>query len=407
MAATYIPNQPIKFFDDFETAKLECECVSHPYCLTNINGQDLPFILELDSAETQLLDNNEFDDGLTDWTQTAVGDNTWIDTTCDTEFVISSSGQTEYIYQTFDVEAGQCYRVCIQLCGELTSDPNCKLQVAINNATASDAWVVLDESFAVNINDEQCVTLDLSAYSAGTYTIGLRGEGAMCGLNWDVEQFSLYKSTCSVEVKDCECDDVEATLVAENFDADTNQYLFIFNADTLGLSEGQYRISADGLGCSSCIEVVPATNISCYPIFKAASNSDGVFGFTWSLFSANDGFLLTAKAFDLRYAGYVDEESVIYQDSAYKNKLPYFKKRKKYTLVLDHHPEYVHDFLAILCSGSEYFSISIDGNEKRYRIAPESYEPSWSKESDLASVKIELWEYQGDETMNSNASNMD
>lgn len=407
MAVTAIPNQPIKFWDTYDAAKLACEVFSKPFCLKYKPTDVIRFVVDGSARTgTQKYSNSDFSSGTTGWSQ-ADGDGTtptlWTDTTCESaDAVTASTGDdTKWLYQTINLDETKCYQICVDLCSGAPAGYLDNIEIGYS-ADGGTTWVNLATQVGFNNNETYCFQLDIPV--SGLTPIGVRFTGG--GTNTIiVEGLTLTEYNCDIEITDCDCSTVSATISPTGYDTTTGQYIYEFDAATEGLSDGQYRLNESDLGCSSCFTI--DSNLSnCAWLFKIGGNSGTTFGIDWSLFDANEYLTLRIENPEQRYAGYEDEESMIYRDSSFTNKLVYSNKNKVYELILPKIPEHIHDVFAILAAGSEYFSITIGSAEKRFRILPESYEISWTKNSDLATAKIKIVEYKQPSMINQNIASL-
>ena len=128
------------------------------------------------------------------------------------------------------------------------------------------SWTVLDSQTNINTGSTYCFQLDLSALSSPPYNIGVRFTGG--GSNTiNIDDLTLTEYDCEVDIVDCDCDVVSASISPTGYDTDSGQYIYEFDADTEGLSDGQYRIKHPVLGCSSCFEI--DSDLGCeYWLFK-------------------------------------------------------------------------------------------------------------------------------------------
>lgn len=409
MAVTAIPNQPIKFWDTYDAAKLACEVFSRPFCLKYKNTDTIRFLIDGSARSgTQKYTNSDFSSGLTDWSQSD-GDGTtpqvWTDTTCESSFAVTSntSTDTKWLHQTIALDKEKCYELCVDLCDGSPQSVLDTIEVGYS-PDGGTTWTSLGTQVGFQSATTYCFQLDLSAITNGSYPIGVRITGGSTR-SYFIDVLTLTEFSCDVDIVDCNCSTVYDTILPTGYDTTSGQYIYEFDADTLGLADGQYRLSNSVLGCSACFTI--DTNLpNCNWLFKIGGNSGTALGIDWSLFGADEYLNIRIENPEQRYAGYEDEESMIYRDSSFTNKLVYSNKNKVYQLILPKIPEHVHDVFAILAAGSEYFSITIGAAEKRFRIMPESYEVAWSKNSDLATAKIKIVEYEQPSMINQNIASL-
>lgn len=409
MAALSIPYQPIKFWDAYEQAKLACEVFSKPFCLKYKDTDVIRFLIDGNTRTgTQKYSNSDFSSGLTGWSQSD-GDGTtpttWAYTTCESNDAAAgtTSDDTKWLQQTIALDKDKCYQICVDLCDAIPQGVVNDIEVGYS-PDGGTTWTVLGTQSGFFTDQTYCFQLDLSAITNGSYPIGARITGGGSDTFY-IEALTLTEYACSVDIVDCNCDTVYDTITPSAYDATSGQYLFEFDADTLGLSDGQYRLKHSDLGCSSCI-TIDSNLPTCVWLFKIGGNNGTALGIDWSLFGASEYLNIRIENPEQRYAGYEDEESMVYRDSSFTNKLVYSNKNKVYELILPKIPEHVHDVFAILAAGSEYFSITIGSAEKRFRIMPDSYEISWIKNSDLATAKVKIVEYEQGSMINQNTASM-
>lgn len=407
MSLVAIPNQPIKFWDAFDQAKLNCETFSKQFCLKFKNDDIIRFFVDGSArVGTQLFVNSHFGDGITGWSQ-ADGDGitpqTWFDTTCEGNFAVSSttSTDTKWIYQNLTVNDEKCYTLCVQTCDGIPTQTTNDLEVGYESG---GVWNVLATQENILTGEEYCFELDLSALTTPPYNIGIRIVGGN-SFTFFVDSITLTEYDCLIDIVDCDCSTTYESISPSGYNSNSGQYLYEFDADTLGLSDGTYRLKNTDLGCGACF-LIDSNLSDCNWLFKIGGNSGTTFNIDWSLLSVDEYLNIRIENAEKRYAGYDDDESEIYRDSSFTNKLVYFNSNKTYDLKLPKIPEYVHDVFAILASGSEYFSINIGSQEKRFRIIPETYDISWSKDSDLATATLKIIEYEQPTMINQNTANM-
>lgn len=121
----------------------------------------------------------------------------------------------------------------------------------------------------------------------------------------------------------------------------------------------------------------------CTHLVSGCCNENGMgFVFGASLFSPR--IRLISKYVKATYKA----ERVIFEDSAGKKTVPYFRRRKARAFIVDTAPEYVHDFLSTLMG---YDHLYISGIE--YVVLDDEYQPVYSSADDeMASVTINIEE---------------
>ena len=368
-----IKTQPIRFFDEFDTALIddtELAQFALQYKTTDLIEFQTKQADELWYSQ-QFLNNNQ-PANLTNWSQYNSGvDTSWTAGTCSSvnSFNMSKgdAGNSTVLWQQVELVNGNWYRFKVDVCDFDTSGGELELQ---DSAAGGFGGWTTQATISIETTGEHEVYLQWGG-ATGARDIGFQLTSAGDATNLKMTRVRFQE----IDLNLIKCSDLsEIALTAETMD--DNYITFSVNPTTLSLTENSpyYFESNTVSGIGKSLQFI-VTDARFYQM-TFAHTGDGVFGIKWSDLT-NSTLKAGFKKLQVGQATFENEDGQTYQNSSEQWRNLYSQINKKVTIATDVVPFYVHECLAYL-TNVNIFQIDLNGDTRRFVKTADEYAPNYS-----------------------------